>query len=135
MGMVEVQMEIGNPEQVDRRTAVTLLADTGATYSLIPRGVLQQVGIRPMERGEFELADGRRIQREIGEAVFFCNNKRGTSKVIFGDDSDAAVLGLVALESLALEVDPHSKQLRPAKLILYYCSLLNQPYMNSVPFL
>ncbi len=119
MGMVEVRMEIANPQRLDRRAAVRLMVDTGANYSIVPRRVLDQLGITAMEREEFELADGRTIQRDIGEATFFWDSKRGTSKVIFGEDSDAPVLGLVALESLALEVDPNTRQLRRSKLILY----------------
>lgn len=112
-------MQIANPQRQELRTTVLLLADTGATYSMIPRTELQQIGITPMERLEFEIADGRRIERDIGEATFFWDGKGRTSLVIFGEDSDAAVLGVVTLELLALQVDPYSKQLRPAKLILY----------------
>ena len=119
MGMVAVKMEIANPLRAERRAAVTLLVDPGANYSMIPRQVLEQIGIAPLERVEFEIADGRRIHRDIGEATFFWDTKRGISQVIFGEDSDAAVLGVIALESLALEVDPFNQQLRPAKLILY----------------
>lgn len=117
--MVEVQIQIANPQRQELRTTVLLLADTGATYSMIPRTALEQIGITPMDRVEFEIADGRRIQRDISEATFFWNANWGTSKVIFGETSDAAVLGVLTLESLALQVDPYSKQLRPAKLILY----------------
>ena len=119
MGLLEVRMEIANPQDPGRRASVEFLVDTGATFSMIPRRILEQIGISPLERAEFEVADGRRIGRDIGEAIFFWNGRRGTSKVIFGEDGDAAVLGVVALESLALEVDPHNRQLRPAKLILY----------------
>jgi clan AA aspartic protease len=119
MGMVEVQMTIANPRETERQTSVTLLVDTGATYSMIPRQALEQIGIEPVERAEFETADGTRIHRDIGEVAFFWNGKIRTSPAIFGEGTDSALLGLVALESLALEVDPFNKQLRPAKLILY----------------
>ncbi len=112
-------MQIANPRRPELRTGVTLLADTGTTYSMIPRAVLEQIGITPLEQLEFEIADGRRIERDIGEVTFFWDGKGRTSPVIFGESSDAAVLGVVALESLALQVDPFSKQLRPAKLLLY----------------
>jgi len=112
-------MTIANPHHTERQTDLTLLVDTGATYSMIPRQALEQIGIEPMEREEFETADGSRIHRDIGEAAFFWNGKHGTSKVIFGETADSALLGLVALESLALEVDPFNRQLRPAKLLLY----------------
>jgi hypothetical protein len=41
------------------------------------------------------------------------------SRVIFGEDGDAALMGVVALEALGLEVDPIRKQVRRAKMILY----------------
>lgn len=112
-------MQIANPQRLELRTTVLLLADTGAAYSMIPRTALEQIGISPLERLEFEIADGRRIQRDIGEATFFWDGKGRTSQVIFGEASDAALLGVITMESLALQVDPHNKQLRPAKLILY----------------
>ncbi len=117
--MVEVAVEIANPRLPERRVQVTLLADTAATYSMIPRPFLEQIGVVPTERLEFEIADGRRIEREVGQANFLWDGRERTSVVIFGSSSDAAVLGVVALESLGLEVDPTNKQLRPAKLILY----------------
>lgn len=119
MGMLEVKLEIANPQSMQRRTAVTLLVDTGANYSMIPRRVLEQIGLAPIDREEFEIANGGKIQRDVGEATFFWNGKARTTQVIFGEDSDAAVLGVLALESLALQVDPSNGQLRPAKLLLY----------------
>ena len=130
MGMVEVRMVIANPQSPDRRGEVTLLADTGATYSVVPRRILEQIGIVPIKRAEFEIAvaakgasldgaDGRNIQRDLGQANFIWNGEERFSVVIFGEESDAAVLGVVTLESLGLQVDPVGKQLRPAKLILY----------------
>ncbi len=119
MGLVEVRMEIANPQDLARRASVTLLADTGATYSLIPRTVLERIGVTPMKRAEFEIADGRHIERDLGEVAFFWDGEHATSRVIFGEEGDAIVLGVHALEGLALQVDPYTKQLRPAKLILY----------------
>ena len=118
MGMFEVQMQIANPDEGERRVTVSLLADTGAAYSMIPRRALEQIGVRPAKREMFEIADGRQIARDIGEATFFWDEDHATSRIIFGEEGDSAVLGAVALESLALQVDPYSKQLRPAKLRL-----------------
>ncbi len=82
MGMVEVQMEIANPRQPERRAKVTLLADTGANYSMIPRRVLEQIGVAPMEREEFEIADGSRIQRDI-EVDPFTKKLRPSKLVLY----------------------------------------------------
>jgi clan AA aspartic protease len=112
-------MDIANPERPARREAVEALVDTGATYSMIPRQVLTKLGLKPSETAEFETADGRTIARDVCEATFYWKERYGTSKVIFGEDSDSPLLGVIVLESMALQVDPVSRQLRPAKLILY----------------
>ena len=119
MGLTYVRMEIANPGRPAQREPVEALLDTGATYSMIPRQVLAKLGLEPAETAEFETADGRTIQREICEAVFHWKGRFGTSKVIFGEDSDSPLLGVIVLESMALQVDPVSRELRPAKLILY----------------
>ena len=118
MGFVEVQMEIANPLDLARKTSLMLLADTGATYSLIPRAVLERIGATPIKRAEFEVADGRHIERDIGEVAFFWDGDHAVSRVVFAEEGDTPVLGVTALEELGLQVDPREKQLRPAKLRL-----------------
>lgn len=119
MDLTYAHMEIANPSRPTRREPVEALVDTGATYSLIPRQVLSKLGLDPVETAEFETADGRTIKRDVCEAVFHWKDRFGTSKVIFGEDSDAPLLGVIVLVSLALQVDPVSRELRPSKLFLY----------------
>ncbi len=45
-----------------RFEALDALADTGASYTVIPASLLRGLGIAPQERIEFELADGRIIE-------------------------------------------------------------------------
>lgn len=118
MGFVEARMDIANPQDLTKKTSLTLLADTGATYSVIPRGVLDKIGVASMKRAEFEIADGRHIERDLGEVAFFWNGDHAVSRVIFGEEGDSVVLGVTALGELGLLVDPTDKQLRPAKLRL-----------------
>ena len=98
---------------------VDLLADTGALYSLVSGALLRELGIEPRERMTFELADGRTMERAVGEARFYYNGRNAVSPVIFGEEGDGALLGVVTLESLGLEVDPVRRQIRPARMILY----------------
>jgi len=55
----------------------------------------------------------------MGEARFFYEGHKAVSPVILGEEGDAAILGVVTLESMGLEVDPVRKQIRPARLLLY----------------
>jgi clan AA aspartic protease len=119
MGLVRAVMQVANPAQPARREELELLVDTGATYSLIPAAFLARLGITPAETLEFETADGRTIRRSVGEALFFWDGRSRTCPVIFGEDTDSALLGVIALEALVLEVDPVNQQLRRARLLLY----------------
>lgn len=98
-----------------------VLVDTGALFSFIPADLLSRLGIAPTEQATFQLASGRRIERPVGEARFFYDGKQGVSKAVFAQPTDATVMGVLALESLGLEVDPVHRELRPTTLFLYSC--------------
>ena len=38
-------------------------------YSLVPGHIMEKIGIRPLERRVFTLANGERIEREFGGAL------------------------------------------------------------------
>ena len=97
-----------------------LLVDTGAFYTMIPRGVLARIGIKPFEKRSLQLADGRVIERDVG-IVFMRYGRRSTATpVVFGERGDASVLGVLALEGLTLEVDPRTQRLKEMKVIPMY---------------
>lgn len=122
MGAVYATFGVTNPRHPEREVPLELLVDTGALYSVLPISVLRELAIDPQERKTFKTADGRRIERAVGEAVFAFNGERGTCKVVFGVEEDATVLGVTALETLGLEVDPTSGTLRPATLFLFFAA-------------
>ncbi len=119
MGFVNAKISFEEVRQGGRRKEVELMVDTGALYSMVPGALLRELGIQPVSRLEFEMANGQPIQRDVGEARFFYDGRKAVSPVIFGEEGDAAVLGVVALESMGLEVDPVKKQIRPTRLLLY----------------
>lgn len=119
MGFVRARVGLEKISGPSGRRDVDLLADTGALYSLVSGALLRELGIEPRERMTFELADGRTMERAVGEARFYYNGRNAVSPVIFGEEGDGALLGVVTLESLGLEVDPVRRQIRPARMILY----------------
>ena len=44
------------------------LVDTGATYTLVPASILRRLGVEPTDSLTFIIADGSRMQQDIGEA-------------------------------------------------------------------
>ncbi|KPV65110.1 MAG: hypothetical protein AOA65_0489 [Candidatus Bathyarchaeota archaeon BA1] len=67
----------------------------------------------------FKTADGRIIERDVGEVLMVLMGEERHVPVAFGGEKDAMVLGATALEILGLKVDPNTKEPKPATLLLY----------------
>ena len=117
MGMFEVNVQVSSLTAPERSTQVSLLVDTGATISWIPREVLDGLGVRPFSRLPFTLADGRRLERDISAVLLQVDGRKAPLEVAFGETGEAAVLGATALEGLGLMVDPVAKKLVPRDLL------------------
>ena len=118
VGSVKVKVTLRNSEGPDRKEELEIVVDTGAMYSLVPRHILENIGIRPLERRVFTLANGERIEREFGGAIFEVEERRGHAPVVFGEKEDKCLLGVTALEALGLEVDVVTGKLKPMELLL-----------------
>ena len=104
MGTFRVQIWVGNPYGGDF-TPVSALVDTGATYSMMPESLLTALRLAPDERIRFRIADGSRVEYDVGEARFQIDGERRTCTVIFGPE-DKYLLGATTLEDFDLMVDP-----------------------------
>lgn len=92
------------------------IVDTEAIYSVIPKGKLEELGVKPIERRKFR-AFGGYVERDVSEVGMEIIGRR-TVTVIMGEDGDYVVLGVTALEPFGLEVDPMRGTLREAGLLL-----------------
>ena len=119
MGEVRVDVVVSNPRTGVQSQGVTALADTGATLSVIPAEILHQLGISTLRRISLVLADGRRAERDVGEAAVAVNGESVPCRVVFGQAGDATLLGLTVLEQLGLAVGPVQRRLVPTDFLLY----------------
>lgn len=119
MGEVYVPIVVVNPRTGERSEEIVALADTGATLPLIPATLLKSVGIHSTGTIGVVLADGRRATRTIGDAVVAVQGASTPCRVVFGEERDAALLGLTVLEQLGLTVDPIERRLVPRDFLLY----------------
>jgi len=110
MGAFRYRIEIGSL-QGQTFEALDALVDTGATYTWIPRPVLDRLGITPAFEREFLLADGRMIKRDVAQVVARINGKTLYTLCIFGDEGSESLLGVVTLEEFGLGVDPVNRRL------------------------
>ena len=118
MGLTVLNVEVGNPSDPDVTETVEFLIDSGAIYSVVPTPILERLGIRPLTEQEFRLADGSKITRKKGVALFKHGDRIGGADVIFGEEGDSQLLGAFTLEALGLSLDPLRRELRELPMIL-----------------
>lgn len=112
MGIVQVTAEVCNPGNTDRRWEGLFLVDTGSIDCMVPGNCLRSIGIEPRGKRTYELADGTEQVMDIGVAqIEFMGECVGVT-VIFGKNDVEPILGVTALESVGIEVDPQNKKLK-----------------------
>lgn len=111
MGFSQVRVELFNPQDPSRKIALELLVDTGARHTLLPKTSVQELGVKAIAKRRFKLADGRIVERELSEVLLRLKGEERHIPVILGQDSDAGVLGVSALEIFDLAVNPSTGEL------------------------
>ena len=112
MGATHVTVTIRNPAELDRSWEGLFPVDTGATDCLVPRQHLEAIGLKPEGQRTYELADGTAITLDIavGRIEFMGEFVGGT--LIFGGADAEPLLGVTALKSFGIEVDPLNQRLK-----------------------
>jgi clan AA aspartic protease len=103
---------VRNPAQPERFWEGLFLVDTGSMDCLVPGKHLREIGLVAEGQRTCELADGSERKMDITVArIEFMGDLVG-STVIFGDDQAEPILGVTALESVGIEVDPRTQTLK-----------------------
>jgi len=118
MRLTILELEIGNPANPRITEKLDFLIDSGAIYSVVPIPVLERLGIQPLATENFRLANGEKIIRKKGVAIFKYGDRIGGSDVIFGEEGDAVLLGAFTLEALGLTLDPLRRELKALPMLL-----------------
>ena len=118
MGLTVLTIEVANPASPKITEKLEFLVDSGAIYSVVPATILRKLGIKPLVTEEFRLADGSKIYRKKGVAVFKYGKRIGGADVIFGEEGDSLLLGAFTLEALGLALDPLRRSLKPLPMVL-----------------
>jgi clan AA aspartic protease len=118
MGLTVLEIDVGNPAKPDVTEKIEFLIDSGAIYSVVPTSVLKRLRIKPLGEQQFRLANGSKIFRKKGIALFRYGKRVGGADVIFGEKGDSTLLGAFTLEALGLSLDPLRRELKPLPMIL-----------------
>ena len=116
MGTVKVTMAVGDPQgQMFEDLEVTV--DTGSTFTAVPRELLSRLGVPVLRSAQSELADGSNAPVNIGETVVRIEGQQFHTPVIFAEEGEPSLLGVVTLEAALLAVDPVAGRLAPANVL------------------
>ena len=113
MGVFRQRIELGSPDG-SRYEGVEAIVDTGATYTMVPRSMLDRLGVVPHRRTRLKLADGRVEERDVGRTWIRIDGEAEVSLVVVGEEGTEPLLGAHALEGLGLAADPVHRRLVPA---------------------
>jgi len=120
MGLFAVRVEVFSLRDIQKTHILEFIVDTGATLSVIPQEIAEELGVQAEEKRIFQLANGAHVARDIGHAGFVYEGRRRILPVVIGEHGDVPLLGAVTLESLGYEVDPVHKTLRPTQQYLLH---------------
>ena len=78
----------------------------------MPRNALEAIGLKPKSQRSYELADGSEVKMNITTAeIEFMGDIAGVTIVMGADDAEP-ILGVTALESVGIKVDPRNQWLK-----------------------
>ena len=118
VGTFKADFVIRKQGDASRSQALNGVVDTGASYTVVPATILDELGIDRERTLNFTLADGSKSELDIGWAEMELQGQRGNVYAVFGADGNMILLGALALETFALAADAKYGRLIPAELTL-----------------
>lgn len=112
MGLTHVTVTLKNLGVAGGGYEADFLVDTDATDSLAPGAELKKIGVQPVGKMVYELADGTIHEYEFGLLQIEFIGELTAGRVIFGPDDAEPLLGVTALESVGITVDPANRTLK-----------------------
>lgn len=111
MGLQKVRTKITNIKG-DNSYEELFLVDTGSTDSMAPKDKLEEIGIEKLGKMTYELADGTIKEYPFGIVKIEFMGEITAGRIIFGEINSEPILGVTALESVGIMVDPLNKTLK-----------------------
>lgn len=109
MATFSVAIGVGN-RNAGPLTPVRAIVDTGAYDSMFPASLLKGLGLEPTRREAYALADGSKVEYEVGRARIGLDGREMDCPVVFGPE-DQYLLGATALANFRVLVDSEDRLL------------------------
>jgi clan AA aspartic protease len=110
--LTKVTTKINSFEGAQRSYGEIFLVDTGAVDSMAPADELDRIGVSRESKMSYELADGTVKEYLYGLVRIEFMGEITAGRIIFGEPGSTPLLGVTALESVGIMVDPASKTLK-----------------------
>lgn len=95
------------------------MADTGATFTVIPESVANTLNIKLAgEKVKVSTAKGYE-ELDLTHALLEINGKRRIMPVLVSKEADRILLGVITLEAIQLRVNPLTEKLEEHVALLY----------------
>ena len=132
MGHLHTDMTVrGSKAAVELKN---VLIDTGATYTVLPEEILEQVGAgRIPTEVEIELGNGEKV-KAYGVAITIEEVEAPSISITF--EGAQTVIGVETLESIGLKLDPTTGKLeftRPKGLAYFYSCKSSELFHSTEP--
>ena len=114
VGLFSVTVEVAHPA-ARQFMVVEAVVDTGASHTILPTRLLEELGIDPIDEVTVTFGNGEESVSRLGEARIAYDGQERTCIVIFGVD-DVYLLGATTLEVFNLAVDPVRQDLIPSTI-------------------
>lgn len=110
--MIKVTTRLMGFERPQASYEALFLVDTGVTDSMAPGDELEKIGVCREGRMSYEFADGTVKEYPYGLVRIEFMGETTAGRVIFGEPDSEPLLGVTALESVGIMVDPANKTLK-----------------------
>ena len=118
MGISNVTIAVANVHgQTFENVDVTV--DTACDYTTLPTEMLQRLAVAVSGIAISEMADGLQVPSDTGWARVRLEGREVYTPVIFAQEGEESLLGVVTLKEARLGVDPTNKRLIPVNLRRY----------------
>ena len=112
MGAIFVTIDVGDMRG-ERFEPVEVMVETGATFTTVPANLLRRLGVNPQRTMQVRLADGSVVNDQVCDTVIRLEGQTFFTPISFGREGEPNLLGVVALETALLAVDPVEQRLVP----------------------
>lgn len=118
MGTTYVNVTVRNPANRVRSWTGKFRVNLESFDSLVPRPLLEAIGLQPRRHREYMSADGSKIAFAITTAELEFEGEIVGGTILYGDEDAEPWLGKAALESAGFEIDRDSETLTRLPAVL-----------------